>query len=72
MNKHKLLEKMEMAGVTRKELAQLLYVSVGTFNKKLNKESPFNLDEVNTICQRLNIKSTSDFRDIFLPMLSDK
>jgi transcriptional regulator with XRE-family HTH domain len=48
-------------GIKQKEIAELLGITLSTFNNKLNGVSDFDMGEVRTMCKYLNIKS-----DIFL------
>jgi len=70
LHKRKLRSKMELAGVTQKELAEALSVSENTISAKLNGKSRLYLDEIEKLCSFLGITSDFEKAEIFLSRTS--
>ena len=56
-NHSKLLGKMRECGYTQEKLAEALQMNKGTLNAKLKNKSHFTADEMDNICNLLNIAS---------------
>lgn len=54
-NHSKLLGKIRECGYTQKSLAKAIQMNVGTLNQKLKNSSHFTTEEIDNICERLNI-----------------
>lgn len=66
LNKNKLLGKIAEAGYSQRSLAPELRMSKNTLNGKINGKTPFNINEIDDLCQKLGIISNTEKADIFL------
>ena len=66
MNRLRLLGKMAEADISQVELAKKIGITENTFSAKINGKSPFDILQVEKMCEILNIKSSDDKVDIFL------
>ena len=66
MNRMKLIGKIAESGFTQKSLAAQIGMSENTLSSRLNGKSSFNVDEVLTICDVLNISDNAEKAAIFL------
>lgn len=65
-------EKIEQSGKSKTFLADKCGITLQSFRLKRNNESIFNSDEVNVLCNELNIKSLRDKERIFFAKNVDK
>ena len=56
---------MVLAGYSQRKLAKAANIGVNVLNKKLNNNGVFRCDEVDRICEVLNITDASEKVDIF-------
>lgn len=59
-----ILEIMEQKKITRSELAKAIGISTYTLRTRFKKETPFTLDEINVIKEKLDL-SIEQLIDIF-------
>lgn len=57
--------------VSQREVAQLMGISVQSFNRKINSKRAFTVEEATSLCNILNIP-TQKRAEIFLPHSSQK
>lgn len=78
INKNKLLGKIKEKGHSQQSLAQTISAkgkvkfSLNTLNSKINGKGFFNTDEIQAICEELEITSPFEKADIFLNQNSQK
>lgn len=72
MNRMKLIGKIAERGYTQKSLAAEIGMSENTLGSRLNGKSSFNVDEVNSICEALDITDNLEKAAIFLSEASQK
>ena len=65
-DKYKLRAKMALAGVSQNELADKIGMSKNTFSGKINGRGCFTTDQVNKICNVLQITDAGEKVEIFL------
>ena len=70
VNVHKLKGRMAEKGYTQRALAKKLGMSVNTMSSRLTLRTPFNTDEIEKMCDELDITSAEEKIDIFLPETS--
>ena len=58
--------KIVMSGISRKELAKMIHMSESTLSDKINGKRSFTVDEVELLCDILDIKSSDEKVSIFL------
>lgn len=63
---NKLKGKIAEAGYSQRSLAMELGMSKNTLNSKINGKVPFNTDEIERICEKLNIHDNAEKAAIFL------
>ena len=66
LNKNRLVGAIAGAGFTQRKLAIKIGISKNTLNKKINGKGYFDTDEIDRICNALNIQSDVDKVEIFL------
>lgn len=66
MNRMKLIGKIAESGHTQKSLAAAIGMSENTLSSRINGKSSFNVDEVLSICNALNISDNAEKAAIFL------
>ncbi|MDR1585643.1 MAG: helix-turn-helix transcriptional regulator [Prevotellaceae bacterium] len=72
INKNKLNGKIAENGLTQKSLAHIIGISKNSLCSKINGKSAFNVNEIEDICDALNISSSVEKADIFLATASLK
>ncbi len=72
MNRMKLIGRIAESGHTQKSLAALIGMSENTLGSRINGKSSFNVDEVLSICDALNITDDLEKAAIFLSEPSQK
>lgn len=72
MDRNKLKGLIVMAGLSQRKLAEKMGVSKNTLNMKINGKRPFNTDQIDLICDILNIQSDDEKAQIFLSSSSLK
>ncbi|MBR4555540.1 MAG: helix-turn-helix transcriptional regulator [Ruminococcus sp.] len=73
LNRNLLKSAMARAGfLTQGLLAEKIGMSENTLSSRMNGQSPFNTDEIDSICQVLDIKSNEEKVAIFLASPSQK
>lgn len=70
LNKRLLRAAMVKNDITQGQLAGLIGVSENTLSSRITGASCFNLDEIDKICEVLNITDNSEKVDIFLSTAS--
>ena len=65
MNANKLRGKMAENGFTQKALAAIIGKSENSLSRKLRGKTPFNTDEIMSICDALHIDSNAEKASIF-------
>lgn len=65
VNTNLLRSRMVLAGYSQRKLAKAANIGVNVLNKKLNNNGVFRCDEVDRICEVLNITDASEKVDIF-------
>lgn len=60
------------SGFNQSVLAKKIGIAKNTLNLKINNESVFNADEIEALCEILNIQKAQDKIDIFLYKPSQK
>ena len=58
--------KIVMSGISRRELAKMIHMSESTLSDKINGKRSFTVDEVELLCDILDIKSSDEKVSIFL------
>lgn len=58
--------KIVMSGISRRELAKMIHMSESTLSDKINGKRSFTIDEVELLCDILDIKSSDEKVSIFL------
>lgn len=66
LNKNLLKSAMARAGFTQGALASRIGMSENTLSSRMTGASPFNIDEVDVICEVLDIESNDEKAAIFL------
>lgn len=66
MSANKLKGKIVEAGYTQRSLAKELGMSKNTLNSKINGKIPFNVIEIERICEKLGIRDSVEKANIFL------
>ena len=66
MGMKKLKGKMAEAGYTQKSLAKAIGISANSLGDKMNKKRAFNTNEIDAICEVLNITDPAEKALIFL------
>lgn len=66
LDSRKLKGRMVQEGYTQAKLAKEAGMSVNTLNSKVNGRTPFNCDEVDVLCDLLNIHAPHEKAEIFL------
>lgn len=61
----KLQARMVLEGYTQRKLAKETEIGVNVLNKKINNNGVFRCDEVDKICEVLNIKDIAERFEIF-------
>jgi DNA-binding Xre family transcriptional regulator len=72
LNKNLLKSAMARAGFTQGALASRIGMSENTLSSRMTGASPFNIDEVDVICEVLDIESNDEKAAIFLAASSQK
>lgn len=66
LNRNLLRSKIARKGITQNELAAAIGVNKNTLSSKMNGKKPFNTDEIDKICEFLEIESSPEKAEIFL------
>lgn len=72
LNRNLLRAAIVAEGYTQEELAKKIGISPNTLSSRLLGASSFNVDEIDKICEVLNITSNDQKVDIFLAAPSQK
>ncbi len=72
MKKNLLEAKMKIFGDTQSDLAEVIGISVATFNYKLNGKSEFTQSEIQKIRERYNLTDEEVVEIFFDSVVSDK
>ncbi len=70
LNKNLLRAAIAKAGITQGQLAERIGVSENMISSRINGSSCFNTEEIDKICDALNIVSNNEKADIFLASAS--
>lgn len=70
VNSRLLRSKMALAGITQRELAAKMKKAENTISAKINGKSRLYLDEIDEICEALDISSDAEKAEIFLNKMS--
>ena len=70
LNKNLLKSMIVRNGYTQEKLAEVLGMSANTLSSRITGTSSFNLDEIDKICEVLNIVDNNEKADIFLSPVS--
>ena len=65
VNSAKLKARMLLEGYTQRKLAKATNMGVTPLNEKINNKGVFRCDEVDKICEVLNITDAEEMREIF-------
>ncbi len=66
VNRNLLKAAIARAGMTQEKLAERIGISANTLSKRMLGSSPFNTDEIDMICEVLNIHGSEEKAIIFL------
>lgn len=66
LNKNMFNSVVARTGMTHKELSQKIGISKNTLSSKVNNKVPFNVNEIDRICQVLGITDDNEKAQIFL------
>lgn len=66
LNKNRLMGAIANSGLTQKELAKRIGVSKNTLNARINGKGYLNTNQIDKICEVLNIESDNEKVRIFL------
>ena len=66
LNSKKLLGRMAEKGYSQSRLAKAIGISDNTMTSRMKSRSAFNTDEIDSICDALEITNSLDKIDIFL------
>lgn len=72
LNKNMFNSVVARTGMTHKELSQKIGISKNTLSSKVNNKVPFNVNEIDRICQVLGITNDNEKAQIFLFTPSQK
>lgn len=70
LNKNEFLGALAKAGFTQRKLAELIGMSKNTLCSRVNGKSYFDTEEIDKICEALNIVSSRQKSEIFLSQSS--
>lgn len=72
LDKRRLMSAIVGKGMTQKKLAEQIGMSKNTINSKINGRGKFDTEEIDKICEVLNIESDKEKVLIFLSKTSQK